>query len=85
MPLYLPCELTSVPIATGDANPFGIDPETTTPIVPGNVNPFGIDPETTVPIPTGNVDPWGIDPERTTVAIGIVMTGTGSFTLMGLL
>jgi hypothetical protein len=34
-PFYLPYEYTSVPIATGNANPFGIDPEATTVITTG--------------------------------------------------
>jgi hypothetical protein len=34
-PFYLPYEYTSVPIATGNVNPFGIDPEQTTLITVG--------------------------------------------------
>jgi hypothetical protein len=34
-PFYLPYEYTSVPIETGNANPFGIDPEATTVITTG--------------------------------------------------
>jgi len=34
-PFYLPYEYTSVPITTGNANPFGIDPERTTVITVG--------------------------------------------------
>ncbi len=85
MTLYLPYELSSVPIATSSANPFGIDPEATAPIVPGNVDPWGVDPERTVTIAAGNINAFDIDPEQTTIATGIVMTGTTSFTLMGLL
>ena len=49
-PLYLPYEYTSVPIPTGNINPFDIDPEQTTLISTGNVNPFDIDPERTTVI-----------------------------------
>ncbi len=45
---YLPYEYTSVPIKTGNVNPFGIDPGQTTSILTGNVNPFDIDPEQTM-------------------------------------
>ena len=34
-PFYLPYEYTSVPIETGNTNPFGIDPEQTTIITTG--------------------------------------------------
>jgi len=34
-PFYLPYEYTSVPIETGNENPFGIDPERTTIITVG--------------------------------------------------
>jgi len=51
--LYLPYEYTSVLISTGNANPFGIDPEQTIRISAGNVNPFGIDPEQTTLITVG--------------------------------
>ncbi len=52
-PLYLPYEFTSVLIATGNVNPFGIDPEQTTLITSGNVNPFDIDPDQTTLITSG--------------------------------
>ena len=52
-PLYLPYEYISVPIDTGNINPFGIDPEQTTLVTAGNVNPFGIDPERTTLITVG--------------------------------
>ncbi len=34
-PMYLPYEYTSIPIETGNVNPFGIDPEQTTLITSG--------------------------------------------------
>ena len=48
MSFYLPYQFSSTPIATGNANPFDIDPEQTVPIATGNANPFGIDPDQTV-------------------------------------
>ena len=51
--LYLPYEYISVPIPTGNVNPFDIDPEKTTPILVSNTNPFGIDPEQTTLITVG--------------------------------
>lgn len=50
---YLPYEFSSIPIATGNANPFGIDPEKTTLITAANTDPFGIDPEQTTLITMG--------------------------------
>ena len=47
MSFYLPYQFSSTPIATGNANPFDIDPEQTVPIATGNANPFGIDPDQT--------------------------------------
>ncbi len=47
-PFYLPYEYTSTVIETGNANPFGIDPEQSVSILTGNMDPFGIDPEQTV-------------------------------------
>lgn len=52
-PFHLPYEYTSVPIPTGNINPFDIDPEQTTLISTGNVNPFDIDPERTTVITVG--------------------------------
>ncbi len=65
--LYLPYEYTSVPILTGNVNPFDIDPEQTVSILISNTDPFDIDPEQTTLITSGNVNLFDIDPEQTTL------------------
>ena len=49
-PLYLPWGITAVLLATGNTDPFGIDPEQTKLIAGGDTDPFGIDPEQTQPL-----------------------------------
>jgi hypothetical protein len=63
--MYLPYEFTSVPIGTGNTNPFGIDPEQTTLVTAGNTNPFDVDPEQTTLVTAGNTNPFDVDPEQT--------------------
>ncbi len=87
-PFYLPYEFTSVRIAAGNADPFGIDPEQTVAIATGNADAWGIDPEQTVPLVAANTlaaDPWGVDPEQTLLVVtGLyqttaIVTGTLSY------